>query len=181
MYLVSPCHGVPGLTELLPHRAADAPAAAAVDLKGNSETNDRANERTNERTDRMSSDGGRSVGRSAVGKAAGGRARSRSESHRSPGSAHFPTARVRVRPRPSSSAAAPFGRDPFEMKHTHFFLVSPNGRADRRRRRKEGRKVPRPPGGKRLSADAGDGHGHGLGPPPRSRPHRRLGDDRGRG
>ena len=31
----------------------------------------------------------------------------------------------------SASAFRPTGRDPFEMKHTHFFLVSPNGRADR--------------------------------------------------
>ena len=65
-----------------------------------------------------------------VGIKGGGRGRARS--HGSSGSAHYATARA---PRPSRPSV---GRDPFEMKHTHFFLVSPNGRADRRTRRTEG-------------------------------------------
>ena len=76
--------------------------------------------RTNERTDRMSSDGGRSLHRHGVGWARAG---------------WVPLTTHRLwpfrRPFPRPSAFRPTGRDPFEMKHTHFFLVSPNGRADR--------------------------------------------------
>ena len=76
----------------------------------------------------MSSDGGRSrcsrsLGRR--GRVGRGRARSKSCGPRlrpaTPMPASVGSSSLRV-------TAHSTGRDPFEMKHTHFFLVSPNGR-----------------------------------------------------
>ena len=133
----------------------------------------------------MSSDGGRSrcsrsLGRR--GRVGRGRARSKSCGPRlrpaTPMPASVGSSSLRV-------TAHSTGRDPFEMKHTHFFLVSPNGRGRaglKEGGREGGGKGPARarPGGKRLSVDDSGGHGHehGRGPPPRSRAASRRRADR---
>ena len=104
---------------------------------------------------------GRSIGM-AAGTAPGGRGGSRSLP-----TASRPSVRVRVRPSNGSRSIR-------DETHTFFPRFSEWTRGQRLRTRaagagrRKGEGTCRPPEGKHLSVDEGDGHG--LGPPPRSRP-----------